>query len=225
VDAAVSVTAFVASGVVSSLVLVMLLPVASAAAVLVGQGGAVALGIGGIALAVAVLSSLAWLGIRDPELGHRLASLLRRVVRGRARVWLHVEDVATGLERAASGLQSVARDLRGMARAAGLAAVSWAFDYAVMAGLALAGTRGAPLAGVALAYIVGQLAAAVPLTPGGLGVVETTMIGALAAEGVPAGQAAAVVLAWRVVSHWLPIIVGLLTYAAIRPAPTPSDGA
>jgi uncharacterized protein (TIRG00374 family) len=75
---------------------------------------------------------------------------------------------------------------------------------------------------MALAYIVGQLAAAVPLTPGGVGVVEATTTGALAAQGVPAGQAAAVVLAWRLVSHWLPIVAGLVVYAGVHRAPDPA---
>lgn len=217
VEPAVSATALLASGVVASLLLVVLLPLASAAALVVGQGGAVALGVGGVAVAVAALSGLAWVGVRDPELGSRVGGWLRRVPRSAGlRRRLHLDDVADGVERAAAALHSVAHDPPGMAKAAGLAAASWLCDFAVIASLAVAGTRGAPLGGVALAYLVGQLAAAVPITPGGVGVVEAAMIGALAAQGVPAGQAAAVVLAWRLFSHWLPIVVGLAVYAGVR---------
>ena len=58
---------------------------------------------------------------------------------------------------------------------------------------------------------IGQMAAAVPLTPGGVGVVETTMTAALVAQGIPATTAAVTVLGWRLVSHWLPLAVGLGT--------------
>jgi uncharacterized membrane protein YbhN (UPF0104 family) len=57
-----------------------------------------------------------------------------------------------------------------------------------------------------------------------VGVVEATMIGALAAQGVPAGQAPAVVPAWRLVSHWLAIAVGLV-YAGVHGTTDPAEGA
>lgn len=217
IDPAAATAAFVASGAISSLVLAALLPLAATLALLARQGGAVAFGVAGVAAGTMVLATLAWLGLRDPDLGPRLATVLRRLGRHRrVRLWLHVEDTATAVERAAAALHDVAGNPGGVARAAMLAATSWIFDFAVVAGIALAATRGAPLAGLGLAYVVGQLAAAVPLTPGGLGIVETAMTAALAAQGIPAGQAAVVVIAWRLVSHWLPITVGLATDFAVR---------
>jgi hypothetical protein len=65
-----------------------------------------------------------------------------------------------------------------------------------------------------LAYVIGRLAAAVPITAGGVRVVETTMTAALVTQGMTAGPAAAVVLAWRLISHWLPMVVGLIVYLA-----------
>jgi uncharacterized protein (TIRG00374 family) len=49
----------------------------------------------------------------------------------------------------------------------------------------------------------------VPLTPGGVGFVEAAMTGTLVAAGSPAAAATATVLGWRLVSHWIPILVGL----------------
>jgi uncharacterized membrane protein YbhN (UPF0104 family) len=180
VDPAISATALLGSGVVSSLVLVFLLPVASASA--------------------------CWSARVAPSPWASAAS------RWRSRSCA-----------ASSGWGSAAPSwVAGHDQSSGLAAASWSCDFAVMAAVAVVGTRGAPLAGMALAYIVGQLAAAVPLTPGGVGVVEATTTGALAAQGVPAGQAAAVVLAWRLVSHWLPIVAGLVVYAGVHRAPDPA---
>jgi uncharacterized membrane protein YbhN (UPF0104 family) len=52
-----------------------------------------------------------------------------------------------------------------MTRAACFAAGNRLVDFAVLAAMALAATRGSPLAGLAIAYVVGRLAAAVPITP------------------------------------------------------------
>jgi hypothetical protein len=104
-----------------------------------------------------------------------------------------------------------------------LEAASWSCDFAVMAAVAV-GTRGAPWP----AWRWPTSWASSPprcRSHRGLGVVEATTIGALAAQGVPAGQAAAVVLAWRLVSHWLPIVAGLAVYAGVHRAPDPAQGA
>ena len=215
VDPAVATAAALASGIIASLLLVVLLPLAAAVAIAGGQQGGAALGILGVSVGTAALAVLAWIGVRDPSLGRRLGALVRRLGRRGPPAWRsRIEDIAAGVERAAGALQAAARDRHGMIRAACFAAGRWLFDFAVLAVIALAATRGSPLAGLALAYVVGQLAAAIPITPGGIGVVETTMTGALVAQGMTAGHAAAVVLAWRLISHWLPIVVGLIAYLA-----------
>ena len=53
----------------------------------------------------------------------------------------------------------------------------------------------------------GTLASAAP-TPGGVGAVEAALIGGLAAFGVPAAVAVPSVLLYRVLTCWLPVIVG-----------------
>jgi hypothetical protein len=213
VDPAVATAASLTSGVISSLLLVVLLPIAAAVSLAGGQGGGAALGILGVSAGTAVLAVLAWIGVRNPSLGSRVGTLVRRLGRRwPSAVRSRLDMVASGLERAAEALRATARDGHGMSRAACFAAGYWLFDFAVLAVVALAITRGSPLAGLGLAYVVGQLAAAIPITPGGVGFVETAMTAALVAGGMTAGQAAAVVLAWRLISHWLPIVVGLIAY-------------
>lgn len=53
----------------------------------------------------------------------------------------------------------------------------------------------------------GSLASAAP-TPGGVGAVEAALIGGLAAFGVPAGIAVPGVLLYRVLTCWLPVLIG-----------------
>ena len=74
------------------------------------------------------------------------------------------------------------------------------------------------------------LLALIPLTPGGLGFVEAGLTGLLVLAGVGAGDAAAATLAYRLVSYWLPLPVGLVAYLLGRHrygsgAPPPDLGA
>ena len=92
----------------------------------------------------------------------------------------------------------------------------WAFDYATLiAALAAVGSH-PPLLLVLLAFCAAQVLAQVPVTPGGLGFVEAGLTATLALAGVPAGAAVLATLAYRLVSYWLPLPVGLAAYAAHR---------
>jgi uncharacterized membrane protein YbhN (UPF0104 family) len=66
------------------------------------------------------------------------------------------------------------------------------------------------------AYGAANLLGLLPLTPGGLGVVEGVLMPALVAFGVGGGTAVLGVLAWRIVQFWLPIPVGGMAYVALR---------
>jgi uncharacterized protein (TIRG00374 family) len=57
-----------------------------------------------------------------------------------------------------------------------------------------------------------RLLTAIPLTPGGLGVVEVALITGLSAAGGARAQVAAAVLIFRALTYVLPIPLGLLTY-------------
>jgi uncharacterized membrane protein YbhN (UPF0104 family) len=66
------------------------------------------------------------------------------------------------------------------------------------------------------AYGAANLLGLLPLTPGGLGVVEGVLMPALVAFGVGGGAAVLGVLSWRVVQFWLPIPVGGVAYVGLR---------
>ncbi|MCA1841188.1 MAG: flippase-like domain-containing protein [Actinomycetota bacterium] len=61
-------------------------------------------------------------------------------------------------------------------------------------------------------YGVANLVTAFPITPGGLGLVEAGMAGTYTALGTPTSIAIVAVLAYRLVSYWLPIIAGIPAY-------------
>lgn len=72
-----------------------------------------------------------------------------------------------------------------------------------------------PPAQMALAYLAATVAVALVPTPGGIGSVEAALIVALVAAGGPVAVATAVVLAYRIITVWIPIIPGALTLGAL----------
>ena len=93
--------------------------------------------------------------------------------------------------------------------------VYWGFDIATLwAGFRAFGAS-PPVAVVVMAYFLGQLANAIPL-PGGIGGVEGGMIGSFIAFGVNGSVSVLAVLAYRLISFWLPIIPGSVAYLQLR---------
>lgn len=96
------------------------------------------------------------------------------------------------------------------------AAGRWLFDFLTLqAALAAVGAH-PNLALALLAYCTAQLLAQLPLTPGGLGIVEAGMTGTLALIGVSAGAAALATLAYRLGSYWLQLPAGLVAWILHR---------
>ena len=107
------------------------------------------------------------------------------------------------------------------------AAGKWLFDYLTLV-FALAAVGARPSAALVLvAYSAVSLLGQLPITPGGLGVVEAGLTGALALIGVSAGDAVLATLAYRLFNYWLPLpagLVGLILHRrAVRP-PQPQAG-
>lgn len=69
------------------------------------------------------------------------------------------------------------------------------------------------------AYGLANIAGAIPLTPGGIGVIEGVLASTLVAGGIPHGEAILAVLTWRLVNFWLPIPVGGLAFLSLRAGP------
>jgi putative heme transporter len=98
-------------------------------------------------------------------------------------------------------------------QAVATAAGRWIFDFLCLYAALLAVGARPPLFVALLAYCAAQLLGQLPLTPGGLGVVEAGLTGTLAIAGVPAAPAALATLAYRLASFWLPLPAGLIAWA------------
>ena len=111
-----------------------------------------------------------------------------------------------------SGARSAQRWWEAVAGAAG----RWLFDWlTLLTALAAVGQHPRPTL-VLLAFCAAQLLAQVPITPGGLGVVEAGLTGFLVVIGVPASAAAVATLAYRLVSYWLALPAGGVAYVVHR---------
>jgi uncharacterized protein (TIRG00374 family) len=105
------------------------------------------------------------------------------------------------------------------------AAGKWVFDYLTLV-FALAAVGAHPNAALVLvAYSAVSLVGQIPLTPGGLGVVEAGLTGALALIGVNGGAAVLATLAYRLFDYWLYLpagLVGLILHRRSVQSPQPT---
>jgi hypothetical protein len=85
---------------------------------------------------------------------------------------------------------------------------NWALDCACLACAFAAVGVGVPWRGLLLAYGAGQLAANLPITPGGLGVVEGSLTIALVAFGGSEASTVAAVLLYRIFNFWITLPIG-----------------
>ncbi|MFF5360458.1 YbhN family protein [Streptomyces scabiei] len=90
-----------------------------------------------------------------------------------------------------------------------------ALQAGVLVAVGLALGLDIPVAHMALAYLAATVAVALVPTPGGLGSVEAALVVALVAAGGPVAVATAVVLAFRIITVWLPLLPGALTLGVL----------
>jgi hypothetical protein len=94
--------------------------------------------------------------------------------------------------------------------------LAWLTDVACLAAAFAAVGAAVPWSGLLLAYCAGQLAQMLPITPGGLGVVEGSLTLALVAFGGGQESTLAAVLLYRLISFWGVLVVGAGAYLGIR---------
>jgi uncharacterized protein (TIRG00374 family) len=174
------VTAFVAGDLPTVAVLVAL----PAFAVLVGLVGTV----------VAVL--------RSPRAGDRAVGAIGRL---HHRLGERVEDWRGSLREVTEDPPSP----RQLSVVAAWAALKWSADIGSLALVFVALGATPRVSALLVGFGVTQLATAIPITPGGVGFVEGGMVGAFATLGYGTALATSVVVVYRVLATWLPVLAGL----------------
>jgi uncharacterized membrane protein YbhN (UPF0104 family) len=167
----------------------------------------------GIAVLVLLLAGSGWAFASDVPLktvGRLVQWLLDNTVRRRHPILGLPQRLLDGRDFV---LKTIGPRWKGAVAAA---AANTGFDYlALLAALRAVGASPRPSL-VLLAYASAELLALVPFTPGGLGFVEAGLVGTLTLAGVPARDAVAATLLYRLVSYWLPLPAGAIAYVLFR---------
>jgi len=124
-------------------------------------------------------------------------------------------DVAANIARIVALVTAVHLGRRQVVRILLWGCANWLFDCGCFALMFLAVDSSIPWKGLLLAYGAGQLAATLPFTPGGLGVVEGSITIALVAFGGSQNSTFDAVLMYRVISFWLVLVVGWLLWGQL----------
>ncbi len=144
-----------------------------------------------------------------------------RVVRAIARRvhFLDEDRAARVVDRLAERLQELLSDRELLRRIALWGTLNWLLDAASLWIFLYAYGGTLSLDGLLVAFGLANVFAAVPITPGGIGIVEGVYIPTLVAFGVPASTVAIGVPTYRLAQFWLPMIIGAFSYVTLRVGP------
>ena len=173
---------------------------------------------GTVAIIGTVLLAAVALVIIGVTRGTERASRILHVV-GDKIPWVSGDRLEAAVRQASKTASAMAKDKRVLAWALVWASLNWLLDAASLwCFIAAFGSTVNPIELFA-AYGIANVAGALPLTPGGLGVVDSAAPLLLVGFGVTRSVATLGVLAWRLVNFWLPIPVGALSYVSLKVKP------
>ena len=143
-----------------------------------------------------------------------------RILRSLARRFKFDEDHAAAVVRqVAARLRDLASDPKLLSSVIGWATANWLLDAAALWVFIRAFGGVVPLDGLIVAFGLANVLSSVPITPGGLGIVEGIYIPTLVGFGLSRSQATLGVISYRVAQYWLPILLGGLAYLSLRVGP------
>jgi putative heme transporter len=104
----------------------------------------------------------------------------------------------------------------GWTEAFGFALANWLCDCLCLAACTEALSVHVPWRGILVAYGLTQVAASLPITPGGIGVVEGSLTALLVAYGTRPADALAITLLYRIISFWGLAPIGWSAWAGLE---------
>jgi putative heme transporter len=226
VDVALAAWSLVLSGVVATIVLLLL--------GLLGAGWAgliPALAAGALAAGVALGAWACWAVVTRPAVLHRCLLGSARLVRrssalGRTRWHSWASDPDATAQRMSGRIGLLRPSMLQWSVIAAVAVLSWVMDLLSLFASAAALGVAVPWSALVLGFLVVQGAIALQIFPGGAGLAEAGLLGVLVASGVPIASAMATVLVYRII-NWLGLaVLGWIVYAVqIHMAPLPERAA
>ncbi len=153
-------------------------------------------------------------GVMD---GSGRAERLMRWIAGR----LHLDEdkFAAVLHQVGDRLEELSSDRRLLRNVVFWAAANWLLDAASLWVFLRAFGETLPVDALIVAFCLANVLAAIPILPGGLGVVEATYLTTLVGFGIPRRVVAPAVATYRSAQYLMPIALGALAYASLRVGP------
>jgi uncharacterized protein (TIRG00374 family) len=130
--------------------------------------------------------------------------------------FLDADKLADAVQQIAFRLRVFAADREVLYRAVRWAAANWLLDAASLWVFIAAFHKLVSPIDLLVAYGLANVLAVIPITPGGLGLVEGVLVTTLHGFHVPSRVALVGVLGYRLVNFWLPIPVGGGAYLSLR---------
>ena len=148
------------------------------------------------------------------------AARAERILRWLARKLGFNEDRAGAAVRQVGGrLEDLAADRQLLVRVACWAAANWLLDMASLWVFLRAFGPGVTPEAVIISFGLANVFAVIPITPGGLGIIEGILIPTLVGFGLNRSDATLGVLSYRFAQYWFPILLGGFMYATLRVGP------
>jgi uncharacterized protein (TIRG00374 family) len=143
-----------------------------------------------------------------------------RIFRWFARRFRFDEERAAEAVRHLGGrMQELSADRVMLRRIVLWSLANWLVDAAALWVFLRAFGSSVPIDGLIVAFGLANVLAVIPLTPGGLGIVEGTYVPVLVGFGLPRATAVVGVVSYRIAQYWLPIVAGGITYLSLRLGP------
>ncbi len=143
-----------------------------------------------------------------------------RLLRGIARkLRLDENRAAAGTRHMARRLEDLAADRGLLLRVFGWASANWLLDACALWVFLRAYGATTDIDALVVAFGLANLLGVIPITPGGLVVVDVSLSSALIGFGVPANVALLGVATWRLAQFFFPILLGGILYATLRVGP------
>lgn len=143
-----------------------------------------------------------------------------RVLRWIAKKLRLSEDrVGEAVRHIGGRLEELAEDRVLLGRVIGWAAANWLLDAASLWVFVRAYGGSLSMDGLLVAFGLANIAAVVPITPGGLGIIEALLISSLVGFGITRSTATLGVASYRLSQYFFPILLGGLLYLSLRLGP------
>lgn len=171
----------------------------------------------GAAIAGVVLMLLAGALVFGLMEGQQRAERVLRWIAKRLR--LNEDRAAAGVRHVGVRLEELATDRALLTRVAGWAAANWILDAASLWVFLRAFGASTDIDALLVSFCLANVLAVIPITPGGLGIIDSTLPVALVWFGLTSATAALGVASYRIAQFFFPILLGGMLYASLRVGP------